>query len=57
MPTVKRWVKSVEEYYSAGGVRSERHTDEMEAYKVAEDGVAAQSGPVHMVRIGAGAAP
>jgi hypothetical protein len=35
-PEVKRWVKSVEEYYSAGGVRNERYTQELESYKVNE---------------------
>jgi hypothetical protein len=33
-PEVKRWVKSVEEYYSSTGVRNERYTDELESYKV-----------------------
>jgi hypothetical protein len=33
VPEVKRWVKSVEEYYSAGGVRSESVTEELESYK------------------------
>jgi len=31
VPSVKRWVKSVEEYYSAGGVRNERYTQELES--------------------------
>ncbi|HLW23456.1 MAG TPA: hypothetical protein VKT22_03725 [Steroidobacteraceae bacterium] len=35
-PEVKRWVKAVEEYYSAGGVRNERYTQELESYKVSE---------------------
>jgi hypothetical protein len=35
-PEVRRWVKSVEEYYSAGGVRNERYTQELESYKVNE---------------------
>lgn len=34
VPEVKRWVKSVEEYYSSGGVRNERFSDELESYKV-----------------------
>ena len=34
VPQVKRWVKSVEEYYGAGGVRNERYTQELESYKV-----------------------
>ena len=34
VPEVKRWVKSVEEYYSSGGVRSERFTNELESFKV-----------------------
>ncbi len=33
-PAVKRWVKSVEEYYSSGGVRTESHTSELESFKV-----------------------
>jgi hypothetical protein len=33
VPEVKRWVKSVEEYYSSGGVRSERYTQELESFK------------------------
>lgn len=32
-PEVKRWVKSVEEYYSSAGVRNERYTQELERYK------------------------
>ncbi len=35
VPGVKRWVKSVEEYYSGTGQRNERYTDELESYKVA----------------------
>jgi hypothetical protein len=35
-PEVKRWVKSVEEYYGNGGVRNERYTAELESYKVAD---------------------
>jgi hypothetical protein len=33
VPEVKRWVKSVEEYYSNGGVRSERYTQELVSFK------------------------
>jgi hypothetical protein len=32
-PEVKRWVKSVEEYYSNGGVRNERYSQELESFK------------------------
>ena len=35
VPEVKRYVKAVEEYFAANGVRNERYTDELEAYKVA----------------------
>ncbi len=35
-PEVKRWVRSVEEYYGSGGVRSERYTSELESFKVAD---------------------
>jgi hypothetical protein len=34
VPEVKRWVKSVEEYYSSTGQRNERYTEELESYKV-----------------------
>ncbi len=34
-PSVKRWVKSVEEYYSANGLRTSSYKDELEAYKLA----------------------
>lgn len=34
VPTVRRWVKSVEEIYSAGGDRSERYTAELTSYQV-----------------------
>ena len=34
VPSVKRWVKSVEEYYSSGGVRTESHVGELESFKV-----------------------
>jgi hypothetical protein len=33
---VKHWVKSVEEYYSNGGARNERYTQELESFKPAE---------------------
>lgn len=33
VPEVKRWVKSIEEYYSSDGVRSERFTQELESFK------------------------
>jgi len=33
VPEVKRWVKSVEEYYSSGGIRNERYTQELESFK------------------------
>ncbi|WP_242538917.1 hypothetical protein [Trinickia acidisoli] len=33
VPEVGRWVKSVEEYYGSNGVRNERYTAELEAYK------------------------
>jgi hypothetical protein len=34
VPSVKRWVKSVEEYYSSGGVRNESYTGELESFEV-----------------------
>jgi len=34
VPEVKRWVKSVEEYYGANGQRNERYTGELESFKV-----------------------
>jgi hypothetical protein len=34
-PEVKRWVKSVEEYYGKGGVRNERYTGELESFNPA----------------------
>jgi hypothetical protein len=34
VPSVKKWAKSVEEYYGANNVRNERYTDELESYKV-----------------------
>jgi hypothetical protein len=36
VPEVKRWVKSVEEYYGNGGVRSESYTTELESFKLAD---------------------
>ncbi|MCW2236195.1 hypothetical protein [Azospirillum canadense] len=35
VPDVKRWVKSVEEYYGDNGVRNERYTNELESFKPA----------------------
>ena len=32
VPEVKRWVKSVEEYFDAGGTRTERYQSELEAF-------------------------
>ena len=32
---VKRWVKSVEEYAASGQLGNERHTAELESFKVA----------------------
>jgi hypothetical protein len=34
VPEVRRWVKSVEEYYGSGGVRNERYTGELESSKL-----------------------
>ena len=34
-PEVKRWVKSIEENYSSGGVRNERFTQELESFRPA----------------------
>lgn len=34
-PSVKKWVKSVEEYYGPNDVRSERYMDELKSFKVA----------------------
>ncbi len=34
VPSVKRWVKSVEEYYNANEVRTSRYTDQLQSYKV-----------------------
>lgn len=33
VPAIKRWVKSVEEYYSTNGQRTARYTAELESYK------------------------
>jgi len=34
VPEVKRWVKSVEEFYGSNGARSERDTQELESFKL-----------------------
>lgn len=34
VPEVKRFVKFIEEYYDAGGIRNERYTNELESFKV-----------------------
>jgi hypothetical protein len=36
VPQVKRYVKSIEEYYNAGGFRNERYTSELESYNVSQ---------------------
>jgi hypothetical protein len=36
VPEVKRWVKSVEEYYGTDGVRNERYTDELQSFRVSQ---------------------
>jgi len=36
VPEVKRWVKSVEEYYGNGGVRNERYMAELESFKLTD---------------------
>jgi hypothetical protein len=36
VPKVKRWVKSVEEYYGSKGLLTERYSSELESYKIAE---------------------
>lgn len=36
VPSQRRWVKSVEEYYGGNGVRNERYTAELESSKLAE---------------------
>jgi hypothetical protein len=35
VPAIKRWVKSVEEYYGSDGVRNERYTQELESFSAA----------------------
>lgn len=35
VPAVKKWVKSVEEYYDSNGVRYQRFTGELQAFQVA----------------------
>jgi hypothetical protein len=37
VPAIKRWVKSVEEYYSSNGVRTERYLSELESVTLAKD--------------------
>jgi hypothetical protein len=34
VPEVRRWVKSVEEYYSSNGVRNEKYTGELESFSL-----------------------
>lgn len=34
VPEIKRWVKSVEEYYGSGGERNERYSSELESFKL-----------------------
>ena len=36
VPAVKRWVKSVEQYYDPNGIRYERSGDELEGFKVSD---------------------
>lgn len=36
VPGVKRWVKSVEEYYNTNGERTERYTSELVSYKAGQ---------------------
>jgi len=36
VPAVKRWVKSVEQYYGSNGERSAQYTSELESYKLAD---------------------
>ncbi len=36
VPALRRWAKSVEEYYNANGVRNERFTSELESAKLAD---------------------
>lgn len=35
-PEVKRWVKSVEEFYGSGGARNARYTGELESFKFSD---------------------
>lgn len=35
-PEMKRWVKSIEEYYGSGGARNESYTGELESFKPGE---------------------
>jgi hypothetical protein len=34
VPSLKRWAKSVEEYYNSNSVRTERYSDELESDKL-----------------------
>lgn len=34
VPEVRRWVKSVEEYYASNGIRNERYSEELESFKI-----------------------
>jgi hypothetical protein len=34
VPEVRRWVKSVEEYYASSGVRNEKYTGELESFNL-----------------------
>ena len=34
VPEVRRWVKSVEEYYGSNGVRNEKHSGELESFSL-----------------------
>ena len=36
VPEIRRWVKSVEEYYGNGGVRTERFVGELESFRVGD---------------------
>ncbi len=36
VPEIKRFVKSIEEYYNASGIRNERYTDELDSFKVSQ---------------------
>ena len=36
VPSQRRWVKSIEEYYTSNGVRNERYTSELESSKLAD---------------------